>query len=101
MVSGLAPQANVMTPPLATAATNALAVQLAGVPLPTTVVGCDTSSSAASAEIAQPPPGVTEPLGVMGRGEPASLVAVGPASAREGSSPAPGCGSSSLPSQPA
>ena len=39
MVTGSGPQSKVMTPPVATAATNASPVQLAGVPVPTTVVG--------------------------------------------------------------
>jgi len=45
MVCGAPPQANVMTPPLATAATNASLVQLAAVPVPTTVRGFETSSA--------------------------------------------------------
>src|SRR5690606_9496948 len=48
IVTGSWPQSKVTTPPLATAATKALDVQLAGVPLPTTVVGWETSSRAAS-----------------------------------------------------
>jgi hypothetical protein len=44
-VAGLGPQSNVMMPPFATAATTASPVQLAGVPVPTTVVGTETSSA--------------------------------------------------------
>jgi hypothetical protein len=40
-----------MTPPFATAATNASPVQLAGVPVPTAGVAADTSSAAPSAGI--------------------------------------------------
>src|SRR3954452_15416302 len=47
MVTGAAPQSNVMTPAFATAAFRALNVQLAAVPVPTTVVGCDTSAGIA------------------------------------------------------
>jgi hypothetical protein len=57
MVTGSGPQENVMTPPFATAAMNASAVQLAAVPLPTTVVGADESSAAASAGTSQCPSG--------------------------------------------
>src|SRR5215510_14642195 len=45
IVAGSGPQLKVMTPPLATAATNASPVQLAAVPVPTTDVGDDTSSA--------------------------------------------------------
>jgi hypothetical protein len=48
IVTGSGPQSNVMMPPWATAATNASPVQLTAVPVPTTVVGDDTSSSCAS-----------------------------------------------------
>lgn len=41
IVTGAAPQENVITPPAATAETTAADVQLAAVPLPTTCVGCD------------------------------------------------------------
>src|SRR6185436_10027129 len=51
IVTGSGPQSNVMTPPSATAATNASPVQLAGVPVPTTVVGDDTFSGCASGGI--------------------------------------------------
>jgi hypothetical protein len=44
IVTGAGPQENVMMPPAATAATNAADVQLAGVPSPTTCVGCDVST---------------------------------------------------------
>ena len=62
MVAGSDPQAKVITPPCATAATKASPVQLAALPLPTTVVGLDTSSGWASEGIAQ------FPVGVAGRG---------------------------------
>src|ERR1700761_4530447 len=58
IVVGSAPQLNVITPPLATAATTASPVQLAGVPVPTTVVGLDTSSACASAGTAHVPSGL-------------------------------------------
>src|SRR5580765_7395008 len=45
IVAGSDPHENVMTPPFATAATNASAVQLDAEPLPTTVVGLETSSA--------------------------------------------------------
>ncbi|CAM3168638.1 hypothetical protein COSO111634_04580 [Corallococcus soli] len=48
-VTGSGPQSKVMTPPLATASTKAAPVQLAGVPVPTTVVGLETSARPASA----------------------------------------------------
>src|SRR5688500_14370895 len=57
MVIGSGPQAKVMTPPLATAATNAAEVQLSFVPAPTTVVGRETSSAFASSGTAHAPSG--------------------------------------------
>src|SRR6218665_1686 len=47
-VTGSGPQSNVMTPPRATASTKAALVQLAGVPVPTTVVGLEMSARPAS-----------------------------------------------------
>src|SRR5262245_14864739 len=47
-----------MTPPFATAATNASAVQLAGSPLPTTVRGFEMSSACASAGTTHLPSGL-------------------------------------------
>ncbi len=44
-----------MTPPLATAATSAFDVQLAGVPLPTTWSGAEASASPASGGTTAPP----------------------------------------------
>jgi hypothetical protein len=41
MVTGLAPQLNVMIPPFAIALLSCAYVQLAGVPVPTTVVGVE------------------------------------------------------------
>jgi hypothetical protein len=55
--TGALPQENVITPPFATAATKAADVQLSGVPVPTTVVGFDVSSAAASAGTLQWPSG--------------------------------------------
>src|SRR5256885_13368846 len=49
IVTGSGPQSKVMTPPFATAATNASPVQPAALPVPTTVVGDDTSSAWPSA----------------------------------------------------
>jgi hypothetical protein len=57
MVTGSAPQLNVMMPPFATAATNASPVQFAGVPVPMTVVGDDTSSACPSAGMTAFPSG--------------------------------------------
>ena len=58
IVTGSGPQLKVMTPPLATPATTASPVQLAAVPLPMTVRGCDVSSVPASAGTAQLPGGL-------------------------------------------
>jgi hypothetical protein len=55
IVTGDGPHENVMMPPAATAATTAAEVQLAGVPRPTTRVGCEVSTAAASAGIAAAP----------------------------------------------
>jgi hypothetical protein len=44
IVTGALPQLNVMTPPLVTAALSALNVQLAALPVPTTVVGLEVSA---------------------------------------------------------
>lgn len=57
-MAGAGPQLNVMTPPAATAAMNASLVQLAGVPVPTTVRGLATLSGCASAGTAQLPFGL-------------------------------------------
>jgi hypothetical protein len=46
IVTGELPQSNTIVPPPAAACWRAAAVQLAGVPLPTTAVGMDTSLSA-------------------------------------------------------
>src|ERR1039458_9981203 len=48
MVTGAGPQEKVMMPPAATAATTAADVQLAGVPLPITCVGCDVLTGRAA-----------------------------------------------------
>src|SRR6478752_7551067 len=47
IVTGLGPQLKVMMPPRATADTTASEVQLAGVPLPMTRVGCEVSAAPA------------------------------------------------------
>src|SRR5438046_1596990 len=57
MVVGSGPQSKVITPPAATAATKASPVQLAGVPVPITVVGLETSSAWASGGIGSWPSG--------------------------------------------
>src|SRR3954454_18274762 len=49
IVIGLGPQLKVMMPPSAIAETVAAEVQLAGVPSPTTRVGCDVSAAPAPA----------------------------------------------------
>ena len=58
MVTGLGPQLNVMTPPLATALTTACEVQLAGVPVPTTWSGDDVSAAPAPAGTVAVPAGL-------------------------------------------
>lgn len=58
IVVGFAPQLKVITPPFATAATNASPVQLAAVPVPTTVVGVDTSAAWPSAGTGALAPGL-------------------------------------------
>jgi hypothetical protein len=45
MVTGALPQSKVMVPPFVTAAERALNVQLDAEPVPTTVAGCETSTS--------------------------------------------------------
>ena len=66
MVAGSGPQLNVMIPPAATAAMNASGVQLSCVPVPTTVVGLDTSSSCASLGIGHVPSGLPGSPGWIG-----------------------------------
>lgn len=58
ITTGAGPHEKVMTPPLATAATTAAEVQLAAVPLPTTVVGCDVSTAWPAAGIGAWPSGL-------------------------------------------
>jgi hypothetical protein len=58
IVTGAGPQEKVITPPVATAATTADDVQLAAVPVPTTVVGCEVSTGRPSAGIAAWPFGL-------------------------------------------
>jgi len=72
IVTGSWPQLNVMTPPLATAATTASPVQLALVPEPTTVRGLELSSACASAG------GVHVPSGFPAAGPSCGLVALPP-----------------------
>ncbi|HTZ23458.1 MAG TPA: hypothetical protein VMC83_05645 [Streptosporangiaceae bacterium] len=49
IVTGFGPQLKVMTPPLATARTTAAEVQLAGLPVPMTVVGLAVLTAPAAA----------------------------------------------------
>src|SRR5512137_2129994 len=63
IVVGFGPQLKVITPPLATAAMNAAPVQLAGVPVPTTVLGVELSSGPAPAGTAQVASGLGFPAG--------------------------------------
>jgi hypothetical protein len=58
IVTGAGPHEKVITPPAATAATTAAEVQLAAVPAPTTVVGCEVSTGRPSAGIAAWPFGL-------------------------------------------
>ena len=51
IVCGLGPQLKVITPPLATAATKAAEVQLAGVPLPTTRAPVVSAAGAGSTQL--------------------------------------------------
>ena len=57
IVTGLAPQSKVITPPLATAATTAPDVQLAAVPLPITWSGWEVFTGRAAAGMGAPPAG--------------------------------------------
>src|SRR5437868_14892229 len=66
IVTGSGPHEKVMIPPSATASTKASDVQLSGVPLPTTVVGWETSSGCASAGTAHLPSGL--PAGMAAAG---------------------------------
>jgi hypothetical protein len=59
MVTGALPQLKVMTPPVCTAAVSAAAVQLAAVPVPTTVVGFEVSAAMAAAGTVQAAAGGT------------------------------------------
>jgi hypothetical protein len=74
IVTGLRPQLNRMMPPLATAATTAAEVQLAGVPRPTTRLGWEVSTARASAGMAARPAGLPKealaaaPVRVAGAG---------------------------------
>src|SRR4051812_43545319 len=58
IVTGFGPQLKRMIPPLATAATTAADVQPAGVPRPTTRLGCEVSTARAAAGIAACPAGL-------------------------------------------
>src|SRR4029077_8893238 len=57
IVTGVAPQSKVITPPLATAATTAPDVQLAAVPLPITWSGWEVFTGRAAAGMGAPPSG--------------------------------------------
>jgi hypothetical protein len=59
IVAGAVPQSKVMMPAFVTAALKAANVQLAGVPVPTTVVGLDVSTGMPAAGT----PAVHEPFG--------------------------------------
>jgi hypothetical protein len=95
IVTGSAPQSKVTTPPLATAATTASEVQLAGVPLPTTVVGRDVSRAWPDAGTAQPPAG----LPAAGAPPPAAGAGAG-AGESAGAPSLLGLGAASLPPPP-
>src|SRR5450432_204343 len=58
IVTGRGPQEKVITPPAATAATTALDVQLAAVPLPMTRLGCELSTGRAAAGTSAWPSGL-------------------------------------------
>ncbi|GAB3187123.1 hypothetical protein GCM10027259_53020 [Micromonospora palomenae] len=58
IVTGSGPQSKVMIPPAATARTTASEVQLAGVPVPTVLVGREVSTARASAGTVAPPFGL-------------------------------------------
>src|SRR5690606_17485846 len=58
IVTGSGPQSKVITPPSATASMNASAVQLTGLPSPTTRSGDELSAAAASAGTVQSPSGL-------------------------------------------
>jgi MFS family permease len=70
MVTGAGPQSKVMIPPLATALTTAFDVQLAAVPWPTTLVGCEVSTARAAGGTKAWPPGFP----ALGRRRAAGLV---------------------------
>src|SRR5438552_8837454 len=74
IVTGSAPQANVMMPPLVTAACSALKVQLAAVPVPTTVVGVAVFTGWPRAGT----PALQEPLGLPAPLEPTPVVPPAP-----------------------
>src|SRR4051794_24759182 len=72
IVAGAAPQLNVITPPFATAATNASEVQLSGVPVPMTVFGFAMLSACASGGTTHLPfglPAAGPVSGLVGGGE--------------------------------
>ncbi|GAB4047172.1 hypothetical protein GCM10028775_05920 [Catellatospora paridis] len=93
-----------MTPPAATAATTALDVQLAGVPLPITRVGRDVSTAFASAGTTAWPFGLPTTTAAVGAGdEGAAGAALG--AADDGAALAPAatqlpCGASGTASDP-
>ena len=63
IVTGVGPQLNVMMPPAATALTTALDVQLDGVPVPITRVGCEVSTACAAAGMLEWPDGLAQVAG--------------------------------------
>nr|WP_228561900.1 hypothetical protein [Catenulispora rubra] len=63
ITTGAEPHEKVMTPPFATAATTAADVQLAALPSPTTVVGCDVSTACAAAGTGAWPSGLPNAAG--------------------------------------
>src|SRR5690348_2085089 len=87
IVTGLAPQSKVITPPLATAATTAADVQPAAVPLPITWSGCEVSTGRAAAGTSAPPAGF--PASCRGGAGAATWLRLLRAKATDPASPAP------------
>src|SRR4051812_26536151 len=77
VVTGFLPQRNRLRPPWARAATTAAEVQLAGVPLPTTRVGCDVSTARASAGTLACPAGLPNEAAAATAAALAGLAAAG------------------------
>ncbi|MEO3810273.1 hypothetical protein ABGB17_14830 [Sphaerisporangium sp. B11E5] len=80
IVTAVAPQANRITPPLATAATTAADVQLAGVPFPTTRSARDVSTALPSTGTTARPEGfpgpATAPSAPTGTARPARTMTI-------------------------